>query len=207
MIFNEPVYKNATPNAAKVTPEPAQLVLRTKCQVRDAETLTLSRHIRERSTDSSLGTQTQFIRRDELTVTHVPTYSAATYAEVPTAGADPRVVDDVESTVDDVNAACDYYIDAALEEYQQPEPRQVRTAGIYPIDLDGAIAQVTYQIGPSGATTTVARGSEPSSFAASHGERRRAELSREANREVRRRRSGTTGRTTRREAAARRQAR
>ena len=34
VIFNEPVYRNARPTHAKVTPSAAQLVLRAKCQVR-----------------------------------------------------------------------------------------------------------------------------------------------------------------------------
>ncbi len=207
VIFDEPVFKNATPNAAKVTPQPAQLVLRAKCHVRDPETLAVARYVRQRSTGGTLGTNTQYIQREELVVTHVPTYSPETYAETPSGGTDPREVTAVASTVEDVDAACDYYIDAALEEYVQPEPRQVQAAGIYPIDLDGAIAQVTYQVGSAGATTTVARGSEPSSVAASHDERRRAEVARQASMAARRATSSTSGRNTRREAAARRQAR
>lgn len=207
VIFNEPVYRNSTPEEAKVTPAPAQLVLRAKCQVRDAETLSLARHIHERSTGGTLGTSPQYIRRDELVVTHVPTYDADTYDSPLTPTADPRVVDSIATTADDVNAAADHYIDAALEEYTQPEPRQVQIAGLHAMDLDGVIQQITFSVGGAGATTTIARGSEPSFIATSHGERRHSEAARQAVAQVRRARAGITGRSTRREAAARRAAR
>jgi hypothetical protein len=207
VIFNEPVYRNSTPDEPKVTPAPAQLVLRAKCQVRDTETLALARHIHERSTGGTLGTSPQFILREELVVTHVPTYDPDTYASPLTATNDPRLIDSVATTADDVNDAADHYIDAALEEYTQPEPRQVQIAGLYPLDLDGVIQQITFSVGGAGATTTIARGSEPSFIATSHGERRQSEASRQTVAQVRRSRGNIAGRSTRREAAARRAAR
>ncbi len=207
VIFSEPVYRNATPSEAKVTPAPAQLVLRTKCQVRDAETLSLVRHVHERSTGGSLGTSPQYIRREELVVSHVPTYDPATYALETTSTTDPRVVSSVSSTADEVNAAADHYIDSAIDEYAQPEPRQVQVAGLHPLNLDGVIQQITYSVGGAGAMTTIARGSEPSHIATSHGERRYSEMTRGAIAQARRARGGLGGRATRREAAARRAAR
>lgn len=206
VIFDEPVYQNDTPSAAKVTPAPAKLVLRTKCQVRDPDTLAPVRHTHQRSTGSGLGAGTMFLKRDELVVAHVPTYNPFTYPMFPSAGTDPRTAT-TTNTISEVNAACDHYIDAALDGYEQPEPRQVRAAGIIPVELDGAIEQVTYQVGSSGATTTVARGSEPSSFAASYRERRRADQIRQAAAEAQKTHSSLAGRTMRREAAARRPAR
>lgn len=208
VIFKEPVIRNLTPLAAKVTPAPAQLVLRAKCHVRNADTLALERYVRERETaGTALGTRTQYLLRDELAVTHVPAYDPETYPLELTGSTDPRLISEVITTTAQVDAACDHYIDAALEEYQTTEPRQVQAAGLYPIDLDGGIQQVTYQVGPSGATTTVARGSEPSSIASSHGERRRSEVARGTAAAARRSRGDAAGRTMRRQAAARRQAR
>jgi hypothetical protein len=207
VIFNEPVYRNSTPTEAKVTPAPAQLVLRAKCQVRDSETLALARHIHERSTGGELGTSPQYLRREELVVSHVPTYDADTYASPLTGATDPRLVDSVKSTAEEISSAADHYIDAALDEYTQPQPRQVQMAGLHPLDLDGVIQQVTYSVGGAGATTTIARGSEPSIVATSHGERRYSEAASQAISQARRSRGSIAGRSTRREAAARRPAR
>jgi hypothetical protein len=205
VIFEEPVYRNSTPELPKVTPAPAKLVLRTKCQVRDPESLAVTRHIRQRSTDSDLGAGTMFIKREELVVAHVPTYDPTTYANFPSAGDDTRAATTI-STASDVNDACDLHIDAALEAFEQPQPRQVQTAGIVPVELDGAIEQVTYQIGSSGATTTVAQGGEPSRYAVSYRERRRAEQLRSAATKAQQTHS-SVARTTRRDAADRRPAR
>ena len=163
-----------------MTPAPATLVLRAKCQVRDADTLGTKRHVRQQATGSTLATQTLYLRREDLVLTHVPTYDASTYADFPAAGVDPRVVTAVTTNVDEINARCDDYIDAALGAYEQSDPRQVRVAGIWPIDVDGVIAQVTYEVGPSGATTTIARESEPSNFTAGYWTRRQSDGARQA---------------------------
>ncbi|MEX0675969.1 MAG: hypothetical protein WD063_02760 [Pirellulales bacterium] len=207
VIFNEPVYQNSTPDAAAVTIAPAQLVLRTKCHVRDAETLATKRHVRGRSTGGNLGTPTRYIKRDEIVLTHVPTYDAASYGSFPAGGVDPRAVTAVATNLDEVDERCDRYIDLALEEYEQPLPRQVMAIGIRPIELDGAIGQVSYQVGPSGATTAVARNSEPSNLALAYGERRASESARRSAEEARKSRTSAAIRQIRRAVAAGRRAR
>jgi hypothetical protein len=207
VIFDEPVFKNGTPGAASVRPEPAQLVLRAKCHVRDAESLALERYVRERATGGNLNTSPRYIRRDELVVAHTPTYEPASYANFPAGGVDPRAVASVATNRNEIDEACDDIIDAALAEYDQPQARQIRAIGIRPIELDGAIVQVTYSVGPSGATTTAARNSEAAHVGLGHGERRASSLARMAVEEGEKLRSPAAARKIRREAAAGRRAR
>jgi hypothetical protein len=201
------VFRNSTPEAAKVTIAPAQLVLRAKCQVRDRATRAAARHLRERSTGSNLGTPTRYLARQELVVTHVPKYATSGYANFPAGGPDPRTVESIDTNLDEINRRCDEFIDAALEEYQVEAARQVRAIGICPVELDGAIAQVTYTVGSGGATTMVARNSEPATFAIGHRERRRSEALRAAVDDARQARSPAGARRIRREAAAERRSR
>lgn len=208
VIFDEPVYRNSTPQAAAVTVAPAKLVLRTKCQVRDAETLAVSRHVRERSSGSGLNTQPRYLKHDELVLTHVPTYDAATYGQFPTGGGtDPRAVTAIATNLEEVNAAADRYLDVALAEYTQSRPRRVRAIGIRAIELDGAIEQITYSVNASGAVTSVARNAEMANHALSHGERRASETARRAAEQARQSRSEAMARRIRRESAAGRRAR
>lgn len=207
VIFDETVYRNDTPGSAAVTIAQAQLVLRTKCHVRDAETLAIKRHVRERSTGGDLGTPTRYIKRDEIVLTHVPTYDPASYGNFPAGGVDPRAVTAVATNLAEVDEQCDRYIDAALKEYEQPLPRQVTAIGIRPIELDGAIGQVTYQVGSSGATTAAARNSEPSNLALGYGERRASESARRAAEEAQKSRSSAALRKIHRALAAGRRAR
>ena len=60
----------------------------------------------------------------------------------------------------DVDPECDYYLDAIDAEYRTKVPQNIRYAGIRPIDLDGAIQQIMFSVGASGATTTIVRNSE-----------------------------------------------
>ncbi|REK19175.1 MAG: hypothetical protein DWQ37_01930 [Planctomycetota bacterium] len=180
VIFDEPVYANAIPDGAKVAFDAAKLVLRAKCQVRDAESLAVTRHVRERSTGNHHGTGCLVLKRDELTVTHVPQYDPSSYAGDPVDGKDPRQVTSITTNLAEINEECDRAIDRALASFERPAPRQVRAAGIVPVELDGAISSVSYQVGAAGATTTVTRNSEPAGLALGYRERRAAETSRRA---------------------------
>jgi len=207
VIFDEPVYRNTTPTLAKLTVGPAQLVLRAKCQVRDADSLAESRHVHERSTGSEHGTGTLYLRHEELVMTHVPQYHPDYYDSPVADGIDPREILSVTTNESQIANRCDEFIDAALAEFVQSSPRQVRVIGIVPTNLDGQIGQVTYEIGPSGATTTIARESEPSSFAISQAERRRAQMAQQYAALAERFNSPAGTRQMRREAALRRRSR
>jgi hypothetical protein len=188
VIFDEPVYSNATPEDAKVTFAPAQLMLRAKCQVRDAKTSAVSRYLRERATNATYGAGCLVLKHDELTLTHAPSYDPASYGKPPEGDSDVRKLLTVASNQREIDDACDRHIEAALAEFERPSPRLVRAAGIVPVDLDGAIVQVTYNVGPSGATTSVSRNSE-SPQAAAYRERRQAEAARQAATDARRTRA------------------
>jgi hypothetical protein len=59
-----------------------------------------------------------------------------------------------------VNAECDYYLAAADQEYQSPNGLEVLYMGLKQIDIDGAIRQVEWSVGPEGFTTRACRNSE-----------------------------------------------
>lgn len=80
-------------------------------------------------------------------------------------------VENVDSNFDQVNELAQSYINEALVKYQQPVSGQVQYAGIKPIDLDGAIQQVSWSVGPSGATTHASRNSEFAIYAPSFKEK------------------------------------
>src|SRR5262249_42155197 len=141
VIFNEPVYRNTTPALAKVTVGPARLVLRAKCQVRAADSLAETRHVHERSTGSELGAGTLYLRHEELVKTHVPQYHAGNYHNPVADGIDPREIVAVTTNQEQIADRCDEFIDAALTEFVQASPRQVRAIGILPTNLDGQINQ------------------------------------------------------------------
>jgi hypothetical protein len=173
VIFDEPVYRNEHPSAGggsgyELQIAPAQLVLRAACRVRDPETFAFNAHVRRRTTGAN-GGGTRYSRHDELVLTHVPQYSA-NYS-----------VAGVDTNLASVNETIDALLDVALAAYDEVEPRMARYAGLVAIDLDGAIRQVTYQVGPEGATTTVERNTERPGLASTFLERREIERTRATN--------------------------
>lgn len=59
-----------------------------------------------------------------------------------------------------VNPQADYYLNSTLASYETPDCQTVTFQGIWPLDLDGAINQVSYSISKSGADTKVSSGTE-----------------------------------------------
>lgn len=173
VIFNEPVYRNTHSSATggvgyEVVVGPAELVLRAACRVKHPATSALARHVRTRATGSLLGTSARYVRHEEIVLAHTPRYSES------------YTLLDVATNVANVNQAADDFLDVAQQEYQSTFPQTVRYPGIVPVVLDGAIQQVSFHVGRSGATTTVARHNERSRMAMTHGQRRRIERQRDA---------------------------
>ncbi len=171
VIFDEPVYRNAHISAGgglgfELQIAPAQLVLRTACSVRDAKSLAPARYDRQRDSGENHGTAPRYLPHDELLLVHKPRY-AKTYA-----------IAEVESNQAELDAIADDYIDAAEREYQLTLPRSARYAGLVPIEPDGAIVQISYQVGGSGATTIAARNNELPRLGRSLQARRRLERAR-----------------------------
>ncbi len=127
---------------------PAQLVLRATCGVRDDQSLEPDRYERERTTTGSGGTQPRYLRNDELTLTNTPEYDAG------------FAIDAVNSNSDELDTLADEILDAVELEYQTTTPETVVFPGFQLVDLDGAIQQLSLQIGSSGTTTTISRGNE-----------------------------------------------
>ncbi len=106
------------------------------------------------------------IRRDEVVANIIPDIDDAT-------GAVRKVV----TNQSDCDKQANYAIDAALLEIQQRESADATYVGLLPVSPDGAIWQVSWSVGPAGATTRVARNSEWDRAAPTYKERRMYEKS------------------------------
>ncbi len=152
---------------SSLTIGPAVLRLRVAVSLKDPAVLAPLRYVRQRSYGNQFGTPTRFIQHDEVVRTHVPQYDANFN------------VQNVATNVADVNQRCDYYLDAAEQEYQVTFPQTIRYAGLRDdVDLDGAIRQITFQISAAGCTTTISRNDELLHRAPSYQERRALEKTR-----------------------------
>ncbi len=134
-------------NSADNRPIPATLMLRTAISVKDGETGAWIRRERKRDSNAKrlFGTKPRYIKREEVIPTRRTTYDPNTYAP-----------GEIETNDQAVDKECDYYLDAAEQEYKTNDPTEVKYAGILDIPLDGSIQSVTWSIGGI-ATTAVSR--------------------------------------------------
>lgn len=170
--FSQPVFKNAdhTSSAAPTSLRYAAADLRLRCayNVRDAKTRAFDRYWRTLKTGLRNGTPTRYLRHEELIPTAIPTYRKDFSVSKWT-------FNDAE-----IDAACQYYLNAALSAYQRPTPNTKKYMGIKPVQLDGAVQQITFNVGPSGATTVVSRNDEQLDRIDPFDVRRQAERNRHA---------------------------
>jgi len=169
--FGQPLYANAeigTPTKLTIT-EPT-VRLRTACTILDVNTRGPVRYAKKRATGGTFLTPTRYDRHDEIILTHVPTYDAS------------YNVTAITKNDADVDAECDYYLDAIQAEYLPQGPLTMRYAGLRAINLDGAVQQLTLAIGKSGATTVVSRSTEQANRVLPYKERRRQEFNRSMER-------------------------
>ena len=142
----------------------ATLILRTAYSVRDPSgTLAWGRHKYTLETGANNGTKPRYIRHDEIVLSYV-NGEAQNKAEV--------------------DAACIKFANAAMLEYQTGRPYTRKYAGLRIIPLDGAIHNVTWSVGPSGATTVASRNCEQLARVQPYRARRRREHNRRLEREV-----------------------
>jgi len=140
--FSRHMYKNFWDNFNEaVIPFEAEIKLRTACTLLDTVTYEPVRTYKERETGAEYDTHTRIIRHDEIVLCH-----------------DGEHADGVNRA--EVDAELDYYLDAAMKEYDPKIPQSATYMGLRRLDLDGAIRQVTYEVDKSGARTTVARNTE-----------------------------------------------
>lgn len=174
--FSDYVYRNTEDGESntsremvlKKTAGPAILRLRCTVCLRESKTRGWIRYGKQRATGGNYGTPMRVIRHDEIVLTSIPRYTE-TYS-----------VDGYETNMREVDRECDYYLDAAMLEYETEVPTTKRYLGLRRIELDGAIHQVTYSVGTSGAFTTACRNTEDIDLVPPYKERRRLEKQRQS---------------------------
>lgn len=138
--FAQPVFlQNTQGSSAGETYQPAQLALRIGVNVKDSQTNAPIRHTRSRASGSAFGTLPRYYLHDEIQRRIVPSYDDS----------DEELADNIR----EVDEQCDYYCDAAELEYNAQMPQTVTYNCLRYIELDGAIQQVAFTVGPQGAST------------------------------------------------------
>ncbi len=143
---------------------PPVLLLQTAVLVRNAQTNQIEHFTKIIPlTDSPVGTAPKITQHDDVQVNVTSTYdNNANITSVGLLEADPL-------------ARADYYLQGMALQYDLGAGQTIDYNGIVPIDLDGAIQQVTYSIGGGDFAYTVAsRNSEHDYFVASYQARQRA---------------------------------
>lgn len=97
-------------------------------------------------------TPTQFVRRDELAYQIICTYDDKTTSK--------NNIDGITDNLANIELEGDLAIAGAAVQYEIGVPQSRTYAGLLRVPLDGAIQQVSWSVGPSGATTQVSRNSE-----------------------------------------------
>lgn len=139
----------------------ATLVLRTALCIRNPSTRAWLRANKRRDYGTAFGTKPKDIKHDDVILNIANRYDP-TFSYDPSTGSTPIYanISTFDSNASDVQQACNYYLDAAEQNYLGAAP-EIRTyTGFQAVDLDGAIQQVTFAISRGGATTTIARNTE-----------------------------------------------
>ncbi len=163
VITSDYVYLNDDGEFFKaIEPKAADLILRTAFKVRTRNTFEYLRHEFSLPTGSNNNTKPRYIHHDEIVL---------------------KYLDGEPMNLDAVNAACTKLANAAIAEYEGGRPYTRKYAGLRDIQLDGAIQNVTWSVGPSGATTTASRNTEQLERVQPYRARRRQEHVRQLERE------------------------
>lgn len=135
-------------NQRQVAPD---LVLRCAVSVRHPDTWHWFRRTKEKATPGEkFGTKERVIFREEIVENIYPVYGPDTF---PTGA--------IVSNRTTIEPQMDYYLNAAMAEYQAIETRERTYPGLLPISPDGAIQQVSWSVdGESGPTTRASRNTE-----------------------------------------------
>lgn len=173
--FARPVQKW---NSEDETFDPAEMVLECAFAVRDAESFAPSRITFDyQMPGPKLGTKPYIVKRtgqDDRTGKKADLQLR--WKQVISPGrTETSAFVDVRSDNDDPKRKALYYALAAATKFQPQVSGTGVYAGLLPINLDGAIQQVTWSVGPSGATTEASRNSEHSDFIPAYNQRRFSE--------------------------------
>lgn len=153
VLFHEAIYRNALHDVghdapAKVEIAPATLRLQASIIVKLKDTRAPVRYVREKDTGSNFGTPTLYLQHEEIIAGIVAKYQA-NYA-----------INGFSDNRKSADKEADYYIAAALAEFGFEAAQSVAYPGVVVIEPDGAIRQVTWNVGGSGATTSAHRNTE-----------------------------------------------
>ena len=156
--FSDPMYYlQRTDEKTRIVP--AKLFLRTSLNHYDEKTNAPARWTKELKTGYRNGTKPAWIVQNDV------------FHEIIIQTGSGKVISDNEAGMKE---QADYYLKAEVAKYQNKNPISGTYTGFPPIDLDGAIAQVTYTIDSEGLTSTEAsRDSEHSIVVPSFTERQR----------------------------------
>lgn len=169
--FAEPVYAKTDGNGL----QPAVVFLETAVQIRDPDTNAVVRYERAYTFPGpAYGTGPKVIRKDDVQQNYAGVYDPLTNRLVTT-----RV------DIPDADARADYYLLGEAAQWNNPQAAEVLYNGILPIAVDGAVQQVTWSVGPDGASTHASRNSEHNVFVPTLPERRRLDHLAPANVETR----------------------
>jgi hypothetical protein len=182
IVFSEPVYREFKNMGIDHQCEPAVLTLETGVLLLDAETNELVRWTEEKLELGGRGA-VEWQLREDIQVGVVGVYKE-----------DEELASYVfEGLEDDARPRAKHYLDGMAARYQLTGGETKQYIGIVPVEPDGLRQQVTWSVGPGGATTLASSNSEHDAFVPSYPERRRKEnlppdaSARAANREEQRR--------------------
>jgi hypothetical protein len=137
-----------------ITIGPAELVLRAAFTVRSPETMAYVRYEKALpNRGRRFGTGHRLIKKEDLRLTHRCDYIRG----------DDGVfrVGEITTNQKEVDEEADYYLTHEARAYETQLAETIVYSGIYPIELDGTIMRVSYNIGSPFASTTVERGRDP----------------------------------------------
>jgi hypothetical protein len=160
VVFDDYVFRYVG-DAPNQTIAPAILTLRVAVTVRDEETRGVDRYSKTVFLpEPDFGTADRIIMKEDHCLSVMPDYVANSQVE------------SVDDNSDDLDQEADYYLNAFQLEMQPKDAKDVTYVGIWPVDLDGAIRQVTFMVGPRGHLTRASLNYEYHPLVPSYEERR-----------------------------------
>jgi hypothetical protein len=140
----------------------AELYLTTSYNLRDENGVLVRLEVERQIPGERVGTGSLVIARDEVFATQQHVYSGV------------RLTGRV-TNIDAAREEAGRTLDAVEASFVTTQSVDLKYAGIIPIELDGAIQQVTWHVGPPAATTRASRGGEHEIDLPSYDERRQNE--------------------------------
>ena len=144
----------------------ADLFLNASVQVKDVKTWALQRYVKERVYPGpQAGTGARILHSERWG------WTRAIYVVID--GEETNIVSGTTNNYEDLDQELSEQMDAVELEYQATLPQQITYDGLKPIDLDGAIQQVTWSVSiTEGATTQASRNNEFSTEVPTYEQRR-----------------------------------